>query len=184
MKETTKKTTMLVQAAIVAALYYLMAGWVFAPVSFGYGQIRVAEALMLLIPLMPAALPGVILGCFLSNLLSPASLGPIDVGFGTMATAVAAILTAYLAKQLKPSMETLSYRNLKFWLLPLPSVLVNAVVVGTYLPYLLEPEYFGLSSVLFAISTVGVGQLISCYGLGLPLMLAFKRVPAMYLGRR
>ena len=100
-------------AAMVAALYTVMGyfanifGWTFGPVQF-----RFAEALTVLPFLFPAAAPGLVVGCFLTNLLSP--YGPLDWIFGTLATAIAAYLTMKMPK---------------WYLAALPPILVNAVIL-------------------------------------------------------
>ena len=79
-------------AAMVAALYALL-GY-FGDIlllTFGPIQCRIAEALTVLPFLFPATAPGLAIGCLITNLLSP--YGPIDVIFGTLATAIAAWLT-------------------------------------------------------------------------------------------
>ena len=76
-------------AALIAALYTVMGyfGNVFG-LTFGPIQFRFAEALTVLPFLFPAAAPGLAVGCLITNLLSP--YGPVDVIFGTLATAIAA----------------------------------------------------------------------------------------------
>ena len=79
-------------AAMVAALYAVM-GYFGDTLNLTYGpvQCRFAEALTVLPFVLPAAAPGLVVGCFLTNLLS--LYGPFDVVFGTLATAIAAWLT-------------------------------------------------------------------------------------------
>ena len=101
-------------AAMVAALYTVMGyfgnifGW-----TFGVLQCRFAEALTILPFLFPAAAPGLVVGCLLTNLLSP--YGPLDWLFGTLATAVAAYLTMKMPM---------------WYLAALPPILVNALVLS------------------------------------------------------
>lgn len=79
-------------AAVVAALYVVMGyfGSVFG-LTFGPVQFRFAEALTVLPFLYPATAPGLAVGCLIVNLASP--VGPLDIVFGTLATAAAAWLT-------------------------------------------------------------------------------------------
>ena len=101
-------------AAMVAALYTVM-GY-FANIfglDFGVVQFRFAEALTVLPFLFPAATPGLVVGCFLTNLLSP--YGPMDWLFGTLATAIAAWLTMKMPK---------------WYLAALPPVIVNALILS------------------------------------------------------
>ena len=101
-------------AAMVAALYTMM-GY-FANIfglNFLVFQCRFAEALTVLPFLFPAAAPGLVVGCFLTNLLSP--YGPLDWLFGTLATAIAAWLTMKMPR---------------WYLAALPPILVNALILS------------------------------------------------------
>lgn len=77
-------------AAVVAAVYAALTLALPGP-SYGYAQLRVAEALTVLPFLFPAAAPGLFVGCLAANLLSP--FGLVDVICGTAATGLAAFLT-------------------------------------------------------------------------------------------
>ena len=61
-----KKTLFLVQAALIAAIYVVLTV-VFAPFSFGEVQVRIAEALTILPVFLPAAVPGLFVGCLLGS---------------------------------------------------------------------------------------------------------------------
>lgn len=140
-------------AAIYAALTYLGG---FFGISYGLIQVRFSEALTILPLFTPAAIPGLTIGCFIANI---ASFNWIDMIFGTFATLIAALLTYLL-------------RNVKIKKLPvlaiLPPVLTNALIIGVELSI-----FFPFGFLVSALS-VGGGQLIACYGLGLPLYLALK----------
>ncbi len=144
------RTKNITYAAIIAAIYALLTMFVAPAFSYGVLQVRIAEALTILPMFTKAALPGLFLGCFVANLLSPA--GIVDAVFGSLATLAAAFLSHKL-------------KNNK-WLVPLPPVIVNAVVVGALLFYYYGVEY----SLLLCMAWVGLGQLIACYGLGMPLI--------------
>lgn len=100
-------------AAMVAALYAVLGyfGDIFG-LTYGPIQCRFAEALTVLPFVFPAAAPGLVVGCFLTNLLS--LYGPFDIVFGTLATAIAAWLTM---------------RMPRWYLAALPPILVNAVIL-------------------------------------------------------
>ncbi len=152
-------TTAACIAAVYAALTYLGG---FFGLSYGPIQVRFSEALTVLPIFTPAAILGLTVGCFIANI---GSFNLIDMVFGTLATLIAAVLT-YL------------WRNLRFKSLPLlallPPVLINAVIIGLEIAIFFLPG--GLSAYGFLISAaqVGTGQLIACYGLGLPLYLTLK----------
>ena len=82
---TVSKVRFLAQGAVIAALYAVLT-YLAAAMNLAYGpvQFRFSEALTVLPVFTPAAIPGLALGCFLSNLASP--LGIVDWVFGTAAT--------------------------------------------------------------------------------------------------
>ena len=78
-----KNTMFLVQAATIGAIYVVLT-LLFAPLSYGEVQVRFSEALTILPYFTPAAIPGLFVGCILSNLLGGAI--PVDIIFGSIAT--------------------------------------------------------------------------------------------------
>lgn len=151
-----KKVLFVVQAAVIAALYTALT-LVFYPISFGHTifQFRISEALTVLPALLPASIPGLFVGCIISNLVG--GFGLIDIIFGSLATLLAAIASYYLRKYPK--------------LVPLPPVIFNALIVGSYLVYLYEMNVpLGVS-----MGWVALGELLSCYLLGYPLLLLMKK---------
>ena len=166
MKHRKTKTRFLAQAGLIAAIYavttYLCALW---GIAYGQVQFRFSEALTILPLFTPAAIPGLTVGCFLANLSSP--FGMVDVLCGTAATLLAAIAVR-VTRQVR-------FKNIP-WLAPLFPVLSNAIIIGLEISFFL-PE--GLSWAGFAASalSVGLGELVVCYGLGLPLSIAMGRMP-------
>ncbi len=148
-----KNTKFLVQGAIIAAIYAALT-IAFAPISYGEIQVRISEALTILPFFTPAAIPGLFIGCLIANLMSP--VGIFDIVFGSLASLIAAYL---------------SYKMPKTWLVPLPPVLVNGIIVGLILKYA-----YGLPLPLFTLMLwVTIGQTIACYGIGYPLLLILKK---------
>ena len=131
----------LVRCGVVAAIYVVLC-MALQPLSYGAVQVRVAEALCLLPVFGAEYIAGVVLGCFLANLLGSTI---VDVIFGTLATLLACLVTYKL-------------RNIRIKGLAvaasLPPVLFNAVIIGI--------EIAGIS--------VGIGELISCTVLGVLLV--------------
>jgi len=80
----------LTTAGLVASLYTVLS-LAFQPISFGVYQIRIAEALTVLPFLVPAAIPGLYIGCLLANVLG--NMGWLDIVVGPLLTLVAAFLT-------------------------------------------------------------------------------------------
>lgn len=146
-----KKTVFLVQASLIAAVYAAIT-IALAPISYGQIQVRVAEALTVLPAFTPAAIPGLFVGCIVANLYGGG--GIIDIVFGSLATLVAAYL---------------SYKMPKKWLIPLPPIIVNGIIIGYVLNYV-----YG-APLLITIGWVSIGQIIACYGLGYPLMTVLEK---------
>lgn len=156
-------------AAMAAALYALLGyfGDILS-LTFGPVQIRFAEALTVLPFLFPATAPGLAIGCLVTNLLSP--YGPIDVIFGTLATAVAAWLTVKMPK---------------WYLAALPPILVNAVVLPPMWAWAevgaVNPAFWTACG--FNALTFIPGEALACYVLGTLLLKALSKVgflkPAM-----
>ena len=165
------KVRFLALAALIAALYAVLTS-VAAAVNLAYGpvQFRFSEVLTVLPALTPAAIPGLTLGCFLSNLASP--LGIVDWIFGSLATLLAA-LGSYLFKDVEIKGVP--------WLVPLPPVLANGIIVGFEVSCLSQSGVFSLScfswpAFLSGLLSVGAGELVVCYALGLPLWVALKKI--------
>lgn len=158
-----KSPRYLATAGIVAALYAVMAYFssIFG-VAYGPIQCRFSEALCVLPFLMPAATPGLFIGCLVANLLSP--YGALDIIFGSLATLLAAVWTQHI--------------RLK-WLAPLPPVICNAVIVGTVITVQQVSSNLFWGTFLYNALTVGLGEALACYILG-GLLLTYlpKHVPA------
>ena len=146
----------LARAAIIAAIYALLT-IALAPISSGLIQCRVSEAMSVLPYFTFSAVPGLFIGCLLANLLTGAPI--YDVVFGSLATLLAAYLTYSLRKRLPK------------YLAPLPSVVINALVVGALLTYVYEVGV----GYWVAAGYVAIGQAIACFVIGLPLMALLER---------
>ena len=150
-------TRSITRAEIIAALYILLSLAV-QPIASGLVQCRISEALTILPVFTGAAVPGLFIGCLLFNLISGAVA--YDVVFGSLATLLAALLTWRMAK-----------RGMPKWLLPLPSVVFNGLIIGALLVY----AYGVPVSYPLAVLYVAAGQAVACYVLGMPLMLVLGR---------
>ena len=143
----------IVKASLIAAIYVVLV-MVFAPISFSVFQVRIAEALTILPFFTPAAIPGLFVGCLLGNIIGGAIIW--DIVFGSLATLCAAVISYKLRK--------------KSWLVPVPPIIINTVVVGVILKYA-----YGLEGgLLFLMGTVFVGEIIAVYGIGMILLNALK----------
>ena len=146
------------QAAVIAAMCVVLT---FVSSSMGLAsgeiQIRLSEMLCILPAFTPAAIPGLFLGCLLSNLLTGCTV--IDIVFGSLATLIAAVLSYQL-------------RNHKYPLLiTIPPVVVNMLVV----PFILKYSYGVPLPIPVMMATVGIGQVISCMVLGSVLYFALDK---------
>ncbi len=149
-------------AGVIAGVYAALT--LFLPIpQYGGVQLRVAEAMTVLPFLFPEAVPGLAVGCFLANLLgSPIML---DWIFGTAATLLAALWTARVRHR---------------WLAPLPPVVCNAVIVGAEIAWFTVQDG-GAFWPAYALNafTVGLGEAVACYGLGLLLLRWLENSPAL-----
>lgn len=150
-----KNVKFMVQAALIAALYVTLV-LVFSFSSFGPIQFRVAEALTILPFFTPAAIPGLFIGCIIANIVGGAVIW--DIIFGSLATLVAALISYKLRRNK--------------WLVAIPPVLVNTVVVAFILKY----AYGMTDGILILMSGIFLGQMVAAYGLGMILLEALSPV--------
>lgn len=145
------------QAAMIAAIYVVLT-YIFAPISFGVVQVRIAEALTILPLFTPAAIPGLFIGCLIGNILGPAIILP-DIIFGSLATLIGAVFTYKL-------------RNKHVALAPIPPIISNTIIVPLVLRYA-----YGLSYMAFPLMvlSVGIGEVIGCGVLGLVVYTALNK---------
>ncbi len=103
MPNTRKKIRYLSTAAAIAALYTVLTLLsAVLGLSGGVIQLRLSEALTVLAVLTPAAIPGLTLGCLISNILCGCL--PWDVVLGTVATLLGALGTYFFRKHMLPSL--------------------------------------------------------------------------------
>lgn len=145
-------------AALIAALYTVLCLFL-RPISYGIIQFRVSEALCVLPIFMPEAALGLFIGCFLSNLLGGGTAVLLDMVLGSLTTFCAALLTRRVFLKTKSYILSL-----------LPPVVLNALIVGTYVPFL----YTDMTSqsiitiILSSIVSIFISEAIVIYVLGLP----------------
>lgn len=149
------KVLFVAQAAMIAAIYVVLT-IIGASFAFGPIQVRFSEALTILPVFTPAAVPGVFLGCLISNITAGCLLP--DIIFGSLATLIGAVFTWMLRSKSK-------------YLAPLPPIIANTLVV----PFVLKYAYMEPLSIPFMMLTVGVGEIVSCGVLGLCLYTALSR---------
>ena len=151
-----KKALFITQAAMIAALYVVLTVFINAfNLASGAIQVRISEALTVLPFFTPAAIPGLFIGCLISNIVTGCL--PWDVVFGSMATLIGAL-------------GTYALRKYKF-LAPVPPILANALIV----PIILIKVYAVPDAYWFLLLTVGAGEVISCGILGMILLFALNK---------
>ncbi len=151
-----KNVRFITNGALIATVYVLLT---LLSNIFGLGgsvlQVRLSEALTILPVFTFSAVPGLFIGCLISNIISGCAVW--DIVFGSLATLLGALGTYYL-------------RRYKF--LPcLPPILANTVVI----PFVLAYTYGMEGSVALFMLSVGLGEIISCGILGSLLRLALKK---------
>lgn len=149
-------------AGIIAGIYTALTYFLPIP-QYGGVQLRAAEAMTLLPFLFPEATLGLTVGCFLANVLGSPYV--LDWVFGTLATFLAANLTRRMPNK---------------FLAAVPPVVCNALIVGAEIAYfsVLDGEAF-LPAFAFNACTVGLGELIACFVLGVPLVSWMQKNPYM-----
>lgn len=151
-----KKALFITQAAMIAALYVVLTVFINAfGLANGAIQVRISEALTILPFFTPAAIPGLFIGCLISNIVTGCL--PWDVVFGSMATLIGAL-------------GTYALRKYKF-LAPIPPIFANALIV----PIILIKVYAVPDAYWFLLLTVGAGEVISCGILGMILLFALNK---------
>ncbi len=157
---------LITEAAIIAALYVVLS---LATYQFSYLEIqcRVAEALCMTIFFTPAGAFGVCVGCFITNLFGGSW---IDIVFGTLATVIAVLLTIPVTKYVRKKCGGLL--DYKYSLLiPIPTVVVNAVIIPFVLYYGYGISSMGNATAKWAVLglmafSVAAGEIISYYVFG------------------
>lgn len=147
-------------SAMVAAIYFVLSyfGNIFG-LTYGPVQCRFAEALCVLPFLFPSTIPGLFVGCLLTNLMSTV---PLDIVVGSLATLLAAFWTSKMPNR---------------YLAPLPPVICNGVIVGAMLTWYevgFGPAFWGAFA--FNGVSVAVGELLACYILGSLIIRVLPRI--------
>lgn len=151
-----KSIRYLTQGAIIAALYVLLTYLAsLMGLASGVIQFRLSEALCILACFTPAAIPGLYVGCLLSNILTGCVVW--DILFGPLATLIGAVGT-YLLRRNK-------------YLAVLPPILANTLIV----PFVLKYAYGAEEVIPYLMLTVGIGEVVTCGVLGVLLYMLVDR---------
>lgn len=151
MTNTSNNIKFLIYTSLIAALYTALT---LAIPFLGYGpiQFRVSEALILLAFIEKKYLPGLVLGCFLANVLG-SPFGPIDWILGTLATFIAVYLIT---------------KTNNLFIATLWPVITNAIIIGGELYYLGEVTQINLPIHPFIATagSVALGEFIAVSVIG------------------
>ncbi len=176
-----KNASYIAQAGMIAAIYAaatLACNLIFPIISWGPIQLRISEAICVVAAIFPSSIPGLTIGCVIANLINifisgTGALGILDVVFGSLATLLGATLCWKFRS--KPILAISMF------------VLSNALIVPAYLPII--SQWTGFYTIpfttisldglyiwmyLFGIVTVGVGEAITIFVLGVPLLKTIK----------
>ncbi len=156
MQKNRKHIRCLCEAALIASIYVILT-YLCAAVGMSSGaiQLRLSEALCILAIFTPSAVPGVALGCFMANLLTGCALW--DIVFGSLASLVGMLGCRALKKY--P------------YLAPVPYALANMIVI----PFVVKLVYGAPEALPLLFLTVGIGEILSVFGAGIPLYLVLKK---------
>ena len=150
------RTRYIAEGAMIAALYVVLT---YISMIFGLDkgaiQCRLSEALTVLPVYFPSAVPGLFVGCIISNILTGCAVW--DIVFGSLATLIAAIITSKIKEHI--------------YLAPFPAIIANTIVVPPVLAYVYHVE----TALPIIALTVFAGELISCGVLGTILLYGLKK---------
>lgn len=173
MKQNTalKRTSVLfiTQAAVIAALYVVLSMLSeLLGLCSGVIQCRISEALTILPAFFASAIPGLYVGCLLTNLISSATIW--DIIFGPVATLIGALVTYLIGRAVRskalPKKDDVTATDkisaLRIVILTimfaLPPIIANALIIPPVLKF-----GIGLDDAFwFIVVTVTAGEIIAC----------------------
>ena len=160
-KESVFTPLFIARAGMIAALYVVLT-MLFAPISFKEVQVRISEALTILPLFTPAAIPGLFVGCLISNILGGGILW--DIIFGSIATLLGATF-GYMLRRNK-------------WLVPVPAIVANTIIV----PLVLRFGYGVNLPFILLVLSIAAGEFLSCFVLGELLAKVLSPIREMLFG--
>lgn len=151
----------LTKASLIAAIYIVLVVIQVLPypvvgLTFGPVQLRLAEGLAILPLVESAAIPGLFVGCLLSNLIlaSFSGFGLIDIIGGSLVT----LLAAYLTSKAKNKFVGM-----------IPPVLLNGLIVSIWVSVLTKISY------PLVVLGISIGELISLLVFGNLFLYAYEK---------
>lgn len=134
-----------------------------APISYGPIQARITDAL---IPISyhkrigRAGILGVTLGCVIANIISPYGLP--DIVIGTLANLLASSFS-YLCKDIAGNKGKLL------------ATFIPAIIIAAFIGGVLLSAIYG-APLIPTMTAIAAGELVSCVGIGLPLLITLEKV--------
>lgn len=160
-----RKNHGLAVGAVIAALYVVLTytqEMLFPNSTSMAVQFRLSEAMTLLCVFTPYAIPGLTVGCMLTNIMTVGVL-PTDIILGSLATFLAGVCM-YKA------------RNITFKGMPLISAFMpaifNGIIIGAQIELFYIEGPFNFVSFLTQSGCVALGEVVVCFSLGLLLVKA------------
>lgn len=159
-------TKFLTKASLIAAIYIILV-LIQVPMgslAFGPVQLRLAEGLTLLPFIETAAIPGLFIGCLISNIIlsSYSSFGLVDIIGGSLVTLIAAYLTSKMPNKLMAA---------------LPPIILNGLIVSIWVSYFTKVPY------LFTVLGIAAGEIASIAIFGYVMLSAYEKTK-VYLEKR
>ena len=162
-----KKNYGLAVGAVIAALYVVLtlAQEMIFPNSTSMAvQFRLSEALTLLCVFTPYAIPGLTVGCMLTNLITVGVL-PTDIILGSFATFLAGVCMYKTRK--------INFRGVPLISAIMPAIF-NGIIIGAQIEAFYIEGPFNFVSFLTQAGLVALGELAVCLTLGLLLIRSVK----------
>lgn len=154
-------TKYLTKASLIAAIYVILVLIQMLPfpiigLTFGPIQLRIAEGLTLLPLVEAAAVPGLFVGCLISNLLlTPyAGFGLIDIIGGSLIT----LLAAFLTSKMKTKATGM-----------IPPILLNGLIISIWVSYFTKVPYW------LTVLGIGLGEFLSVAVFGSIILSVYKK---------
>ena len=166
-----RSTLFLTRAALIAALYVVLSEVSqLLGLCSGVIQCRISEALTILPAFLVEAIPGLYIGCLLTNILTGCAAW--DIAFGPVATLLGALVTYAIGRAVrarayhKPtdadgnvSMKASFGRFILITIMyVIPPILANAMII----PPILRHAYGAEDAYWFLTCTVAAGEIIAC----------------------
>ena len=150
------RTLFLTRGAMIAAGYVVLTYLThLVGLDSGAIQFRISEALTVLPVFFAEAIPGLFIGCALSNLLCGGTV--LDILFGSLATLLGALGTYALRRM--PMLASI------------PPIIANVLIIPPVLIY----AYGATEALPYLMLTVGLGEVVCAGVLGTILILTDKK---------